>query len=70
MEKSKAAGVERELELAETVEAPVEAGQPLGSLRISSGGQVLAELPLLAATAVPRLSFGQIWLRLLAALAG
>ena len=70
VEKSKAAGVERELELAETVEAPVEAGQPLGSLRISSGGQVLAELPLLAATAVPRLSFGQIWLRLLAALAG
>ena len=62
--KSRAASVERELELAESLDAPVEAGQVLGTLRVRAGGELLAELPLCAAEAVPRLSFGQIWLQL------
>lgn len=64
VEKSRASSVERELELAESVDAPVEAGQVLGTLRVRAGGELLAELPLCAAEAVPRLSFAQIWLRL------
>ncbi|MBQ6159576.1 MAG: D-alanyl-D-alanine carboxypeptidase [Oscillospiraceae bacterium] len=65
IEKQQAASVTRELELEERVEAPVEAGQRLGTLRVKAGDEVLAELPLAAAEAVPRLSFGQIWLRAL-----
>ncbi len=69
LEKSKAAAVKRELELPERLEAPVEAGQTLGTLRVKAGDQLLAELPLTAAEPVPRLRFGQIWLKLLLALA-
>ena len=68
LEKTKAAAVTREIELAENCEAPVERGQVLGTLRVLAGKEVLAELPLTAAEAVPRLSFGQIWLRVLMAI--
>ena len=66
--KAKAASVTRELEQAEGVQAPVELGQVLGTLRIKAGEELLAELPLTAPEPVPRLSFGQIWLRLLQSL--
>ena len=69
LEKSKAAAVKRELELPERLEAPVEAGQTLGTLRVKAGDQLLAELPLTAAEPIPRLRFGQIWLKLLLSLA-
>lgn len=68
LEKAKAASVTREIELAENCEAPVEQGQVLGTLRVLAGKEVLAELPLTASEAVPRLSFGQIWLRILMAI--
>jgi D-alanyl-D-alanine carboxypeptidase (penicillin-binding protein 5/6) len=68
VEKAKAAAVKRELELAEEAEAPVEAGQVLGWLRVRAGDEILAELPLTAAEAVPRLSFAQVWLRVLLSL--
>ena len=70
LEKSKAASVTREIELAELCEAPVETGQVLGILRVLAGKEVLAEIPLVAAEDVPRLSFGQICLRLLLAIVG
>lgn len=70
LEKSKSASVTREIELAERCEAPVEAGQVLGTLRVLAGKEVLAEIPLVAVEAVPRLSFGQIWLRVLRAIVG
>lgn len=70
LEKSRAASVSRELELPERLEAPVEAGQILGTLRIKAGDQLLAELPLTAAAPVPRLGFLEIWLKLLLALIG
>ena len=68
LEKAKAAAVTREVELAENCEAPVEQGQVLGTLRLLAGKEVLAELPLTVPETVPRLSFGQIWLRVLAAI--
>ena len=68
LEKAKVAAVTREVELAEDCEAPVEAGQVLGTLRVLAGKELLAEIPLTAAEAVPRLSFGQIWLRVLKAI--
>ena len=39
--------------------APVEKGQHLGTLTLLAGDRVLRELPLLAARAVPRLTWGQ-----------
>jgi D-alanyl-D-alanine carboxypeptidase (penicillin-binding protein 5/6) len=64
-EKAKAAAARREVELAEEAEAPVEVGQVLGVLRVRAGDEILAEIPLTAAEAVPRVTFREIWLRVL-----
>ncbi len=42
-----------EIELPESVQAPVEEGQTLGTIRISLAGRVVAKLPAVAAAAVP-----------------
>lgn len=63
--KSEAAAVERVVELAETVEAPVEEGQKLGTLTLKAGDTVLAEIPIVAETAVERLSWWDAALRIL-----
>ena len=70
LEKAQAAALTRELELPESLEAPVEPGQRIGTLRIRSGETLLAELPLVAADGVPKLSLWQLWLRVLQAVAG
>ncbi|MBE6989870.1 MAG: D-alanyl-D-alanine carboxypeptidase [Ruminococcaceae bacterium] len=66
-ERSQLADVERTVTLAESVTAPVEAGQELGHVTVTSGGTVLATLPLLAGDSVPRLTWGQALVRLLRA---
>lgn len=68
--KGDAARAEQEVELTEAVEAPVEAGQRLGTLRIRSGEAVVAELPLVAAAPVPRLTFWESTKRVLRAAVG
>ena len=68
--KGDAARAEQEVELTESVEAPVEAGQRLGTLRIHSGEAVVAELPLVAAAPVPRLTFWESTKRVLRAAVG
>ena len=68
--KGDAARAEQEVELTEAVEAPVEAGQRLGTLRIRSGEAVVAELPLVAAAPVPRLTFWESAKRVLRAAVG
>lgn len=68
--KGDAARAEQEVELIEAVEAPVEAGQRLGTLRIRSGEAVVAELPLVAAAPVPRLTFWESAKRVLRAAVG
>ena len=55
----------QELVLPENVEAPLAAGKQLGALRLYDGETLLAELPLLAAADVPRLSFPVMLRRLL-----
>ena len=65
LEKGRASSVTREMELVEDVEAPVETGQVLGPLRVRAGDEILAEVPLIAAEAVPRLTFWKLWLRVL-----
>lgn len=68
--KGDAARAEQEVELTESVEAPVEAGQRLGTLRIRSGEAVVAEMPLVAAAPVPRLTFWESAKRVLRAAVG
>ena len=68
LEKGKLASVQCETELAESIQAPVEQGQKLGTLTVKSGDEVVAELPIVAAQAVERLSWGQMTRKLLGAL--
>ena len=48
------------VEAAEGVKAPVEAGQRLGTMTLQADGKVLAEVPLIAPEAVPRLTWWEI----------
>ncbi|MCC8128442.1 MAG: D-alanyl-D-alanine carboxypeptidase [Clostridiales bacterium] len=59
--KSDAGRLTTELTLDETVEAPVNAGDLLGTLTISLDGQVIQELPVTAAESVERRTFGSIF---------
>lgn len=55
IEKAQAPKVEKQLVLAESLEAPVEKGQKVGTLVFSLEGEQLAEVPVVAADAVERL---------------
>lgn len=65
VEKSQKSSVTTEAELWESVEAPVSKGQRLGTLTVRSGEQVLAQIPLVAAQPVLRLSWGDVFLNML-----
>ncbi len=69
IDKGQKAGVSQEMELTEFAQAPVSKGQRLGTLYIKSGQQVLKEIPLVAETAVEKLTFFQIFKSLLGKLA-
>lgn len=58
------------LTLPEAVPAPVEEGTRLGTLRVTLGGETVAEVPVLAAESVPRVGFGGLALRLAGSLVG
>ena len=65
LEKSQTADLQQEVHLAETLQAPVEAGQEIGELIVRSQGQETARIPLIAGEAVERLQYGQILVRCL-----
>ena len=67
LERSKAAGLQQTVTLAESVEAPVALGDSLGTLTVTAGdgGEVVAEIPLLAGEEIPRVTFWQMFLRTL-----
>ncbi len=69
IDKGQKAGITQETELTEFVQAPVSKGQRLGTLYIKSGQQVLKQIPLVAETAVEKLTFFQIFKSLLGKLA-
>ena len=54
VEKSRASAVTTQITVDETVRAPVEAGQRLGTLTLQTDGTVLSEVPLVAPEAIPR----------------
>ena len=61
IDKALRSGIITDLSLEAEITAPVAPGQQLGSLTIRSGEQVLATVPLVAETEVPRLSLWQLW---------
>ena len=65
LEKSQTADLRQEVRLAETLQAPVEAGQEIGELIVHSQGQETARIPIVAGEAVERLQYGQILVRCL-----
>ena len=68
IDKALAAGVETRVCVDESVTAPVEAGQTLGTLTITSGGQTIAERDLIAPESVGALRWGDVFLQMLRAL--
>ena len=65
VEKAQAGSLTQTVELAESVEAPVAVGDPLGTMTVTCGEETIAQLPLVAGEAVPRITFGQMLLRML-----
>ena len=69
LKKTEAAALRKELELPERLEAPVAAGQTLGTLRLLDGeGRELLRLPVIAPEGVERLGWGRVFLLCLQAL--
>jgi len=65
LEKAKAGNLEQSVTLEERVSAPVAPGDRLGTLTVTSGEEIVAEIPLLAGEEVPRVTYGQMLVRLL-----
>ena len=65
LEKSRAGDLQQSVALEPSVAAPVAKGDPLGTLTVTSGEDVVAELPLVAGEDVPRITYGQMLARLL-----
>ena len=69
IEKAQKNLVTTQIELEEMIDAPVSRGQKVGTLTIKAGDYVLKQIPLVAKEGVSKLSFGQIWGKILARLA-
>ena len=68
VKKAQIAGLTREVTLPETVEAPVARGQQVGTLTVRDGETVVLEVPVLAAEDVEKLTWWEMYRRLLGAL--
>ena len=65
IDKSQKSSVTEEMQLEDSVEAPVSQGQRLGTLRIKAGEQILSEVPLVAAEAIERLTWGDLFVKVM-----
>ena len=70
VKKTQQAGLTQTVALPESVEAPVVAGQPVGSLTVHDGENVVLEVPVVAAVTVEKLTWGEMYRRMLALLCG
>ena len=68
VKKAQVSGLTQEVTLPETVEAPVAQGQQLGTLTVSDGDAVVLEVPVLAAESVGKLTWWEMYRRMLAEL--
>ena len=69
IDKSQRNSVTTDITLEPEIAAPVSQGQRLGTLTVRSGEQILAQIPLVAEEGIPKLTFGEIFLKLLRRLA-
>ena len=69
-EKTQAGELETQIELPESLSAPVEAGQEIGSLTVTSGGQTVLRVPLAAAETVEAVTPPDLFRTLLGSLFG
>ena len=69
IEKGQKSLISTQVTLDESVDAPVSKGQRLGALQIYAGEQILREIPLVADTVVEKLTWGQVFMKLLGYLA-
>ena len=65
IDKAQRSSVTTEVTLEEEVTAPVSQGQRLGTMTVKAGEQILAEIPLVASECVERLSWGDLFVRVL-----
>ncbi|MCI2105565.1 MAG: D-alanyl-D-alanine carboxypeptidase [Intestinimonas sp.] len=68
VDKSERNDVTTSIQMTDCVEAPVEAGQKLGEMEISVGGEVRQTIPIVASEAVPRITMPGIFRNLLSRL--
>ena len=66
VDKAKRTSLTAKVELAQLVPAPVEKGQQVGTISVYAGEKLLIQLPLAAAQAVAKLSFGDVFKTVLA----
>ena len=66
VDKAKRTSLTAKVELAQLVPAPVEKGQQVGTISVYAGEKLLIQLPLAAAQAVAKLSFGDVFKMVLA----
>ena len=65
IEKRQKSTVTTQIQLEEAVPAPVSKGQRIGTMQIKAGDQVLKEIPLIAAEEVARLTYGDLFTKVL-----
>ncbi len=65
VDKAQRANVTTHIQLSGTVAAPVSKGQRLGTLTVKTGEQVLCQIPLVAQSAVEKLTFGDLFIKML-----
>ena len=65
IDKAQKSGVSTEVALEEFAAAPVSQGQRLGMLTVKAGDQVLSQIPLVASEGVERLTFGDLFCKVL-----
>ena len=69
IDKALKSGVTTDMQLEPEITAPVAERQQLGLLTVRSGDQVLAQVPMVAAREVPRMTWGQLLVRVLQVMA-
>ena len=57
--------IEVDIAIEPEVTAPVSRGQRMGTMTIRSGEQVLRQIPLVAKEEIPKLTFGQLFMKIL-----
>ena len=65
IDKGQKASVTTQVQLDEDVTAPVSKGQRLGTMTVKAGEQILAEIPMVAENGVEKITWWQMYLRLL-----